>query len=114
MKQRDVLWASFPYSNTGENKHRPVLVLSNDAYNQRGEDVLVCAITSNLQPKPHTLPLEQKDLEEGTLPLKSRVRCDKLFTIEKNLLGNRMGRMAGETFNLVVKEVIKLIGSATR
>ena len=50
-RQRDILLTRFPFSDLVGSKVRPVLVLSNDAYNRRFSDVLICAITSS--PRPH-------------------------------------------------------------
>ena len=44
-----IVWVQFPFSNLSEHKVRPALVISNDAYNNAKQDVLLCAITSSLQ-----------------------------------------------------------------
>lgn len=41
-RQRDIVLVPFPFSDLSTPKVRPVLVLSNDAYNRRTEDLLVC------------------------------------------------------------------------
>ncbi|MBA2875997.1 type II toxin-antitoxin system PemK/MazF family toxin [Thermaerobacillus caldiproteolyticus] len=47
-KQGDILLIPIPFSNLSITKQRPVLVLSNDNYNQFTKDLLVAAITSQL------------------------------------------------------------------
>jgi mRNA-degrading endonuclease toxin of MazEF toxin-antitoxin module len=47
-KQREIILVPFPYSDLSSSKRRPVLVVSNDDYNQHFQDVVVCVITSNL------------------------------------------------------------------
>ncbi|WP_242843582.1 type II toxin-antitoxin system PemK/MazF family toxin [Thermincola ferriacetica] len=49
------------------NKKRPVLVLSNNNYNSKTEDIVVAAITSNLTAKDYIVMLTGNDLDEGTL-----------------------------------------------
>ena len=44
-RQRDVLLTKFPFSDLTRFKVRPVLVLSNDAYNRRFSDLVVRADT---------------------------------------------------------------------
>ena len=64
-RQRDILLTRFPFSDLVGSKVRPVLVLSNDAYNRRFSDVLICAITSNPRPHEYATDLGAKDLEQG-------------------------------------------------
>ena len=49
-KQRDIVLVPFPFSDLSGQKVRPVLILSNDAYNQQSADVVVCGLTTNLTP----------------------------------------------------------------
>ena len=48
-KQREIVLVPFPYSDLSSTKRRPVLIVSNDDYNQMFQDVVVCVITSNQQ-----------------------------------------------------------------
>ena len=66
-RQRDILLTRFPFSDLIGSKVRPVLVLSNDAYNRRFSDVLICAITSSPRPHEYATDLGAKDLEQGVL-----------------------------------------------
>ncbi len=54
-RQRDIALVPFPFSDLSARKVRPVLVLSNDQYNQQSLDVLVCALTTNLAPTPYSV-----------------------------------------------------------
>ena len=110
MRQKDVCWIVFPFSDFGGEKHRPALILSNDSYNKESEDILICAITSSLAVKPYSLPLDESCFSEGSLPLQSRLRCDKIMTVHKPLVGRKIGRVNDETFAKAVKEINKLLG----
>lgn len=48
-KQRDIVLTKFPFSNLADFKVRQVLVLSKNSYNRKYADVVVCAVTSNLE-----------------------------------------------------------------
>lgn len=47
MQQKDIVWVSVPYSNLEEEKIRPALVVSNNAYNEKNPDVVICSITQS-------------------------------------------------------------------
>ncbi|UTW71023.1 type II toxin-antitoxin system PemK/MazF family toxin [Anaerobacillus sp. HL2] len=72
-------------SDLSNRKQRPVLIISNDDYNQMTDDILVVAITSQLKDLDYSVVIEQKDLEQGTLKVTSAVRADKVYThFQKN------------------------------
>lgn len=42
--QREIVLVPFSYSDIRTTKKRPVLIVSNDAYNRQFDDVIVCVI----------------------------------------------------------------------
>jgi mRNA interferase MazF len=66
-RQRDVVLTKFPFSNLTDYKVRPVLVLSKDSYNRKYADVIVCAITSNLEESDYGMTITTESMEEGQL-----------------------------------------------
>lgn len=82
--QREIVLVPFPYSDLSNAKRRPVLIVSNDAYNAAFDDVVVCVITSNLRKDAYSVDLENADLEIGVLPESSIIKAHKLFTIHKD------------------------------
>lgn len=67
-RQRDIVLVSFPFSRLSGQKVRPVLILSNDMYNQQSADILVCGLTTNLKPAPYSIIVDVTDVEQlGTL-----------------------------------------------
>ena len=46
--QGEVYLAPFPFSDEPVEKKRPVLIISNSVFNAQGSDVIVMAMTSNL------------------------------------------------------------------
>src|SRR3989339_589164 len=93
-KQGEILIVPFPFSNLNSIKQRPVLVLSKNNYNRISNDIIVCGITSNLNDK---------------IPLKSRIKVDKLFTLEKKLVKKKIGLVNVNILTQVKKEIEKLI-----
>lgn len=109
MQQGDIVWVKLPFSSFEEEKTRPALIVSNDNYNARGLDVVVCAVTSNLQQVPYSVIISQKNLAQGTLPIDSKIRADKLFQLEKAKIVKPFARLDNETFNLVAAHIVKLV-----
>jgi len=71
-RQRDLVLVPFPFSDLSGQKVRPVLILSNDAYNQQSADVVVCGLTTNLRPAPYSVIVNVTDVEQtGALRHKS-------------------------------------------
>jgi mRNA interferase MazF len=81
VKQREIILIHFPFSDLTGAKVRPALVISNNPYNRTNLDTVVLAITSNLSPHPYKVLVEMQNLESGSLPLKSAIRVDKLFSV---------------------------------
>ena len=110
-RQRDVLLTRFPFSDLVGSKVRPVLVLSNDDYNRKFSDFLICAITSNPRPHEYAAELTAKDLEQGMLKVESRIRADTITSIEQEIVLKRIGRVKKEKYHEVVRLVGNLIDS---
>lgn len=82
--QREIVLVPFPYSDLSNTKRRPVLIISNNDYNDHFDDLLVCVITSNQFADKYSIELTNDDLEIGLLPEKSVVKVHKLFTVHKS------------------------------
>lgn len=107
--QGDILIVPFPFSNLTGVRQRPVLVLSKSAYSKECEDVITCGITSNLKDSKYSILIDNSNLIEGNIPVKSRIKVDKLFTLEQSIVIKRMGRIDKRTFEKVRKEFFNLI-----
>ncbi len=108
-KQREIVLVPFPYSDLSSNKRRPVLIVSNNTYNQSFEDVLVCVITSNDYIDEYSVELLNNDLEIGVLPESSVVKTHKLFTIHQSKIIKKFSLLKTEYFEQVRAKIIDLI-----
>ncbi len=108
-KQGDIIIVPFPFSNLSSIKQRPVIVLSKTKDNEVSEDIITCGITSNLRGIKHSILIDNSNLEEGKIPKESRVKVDKIFTIEKSIIKKRIARLNKETFEKVKSEFINLV-----
>ena len=86
-----------------------MLVLSNDTYNRKFSDILICAITSSPRPHEYATALAAKDLEQGMLKVESKVRADTITSIEQGIVLKNIGRVKKDKYRQVVRLVEKLI-----
>ena len=107
--QGDILIVPFPFSDLTRVRQRPVLILSKSSYLMECEDVITCGVTSNLKDSKYSILIDNSDLVEGNIPVKSRIKVDKLFTLEQRIIIKKIGKINKETFNKVRKEFINLI-----
>jgi mRNA interferase MazF len=82
--QREIVLVPFPFSDLSTTKKRPVLIISNDIYNSKNDDVVVCVITSKKHKDNYSVVIKDEDLEYGYLPEESTIKYHKLFTINKS------------------------------
>jgi len=111
MNQQDLIWVKLPFSNLKESKVRPAVIVSNNNYNKDSPDIVVCAVTSKLKENKYSVLIENKDLSSGNLPIKSRVRADKILQIEKDLVIRPFAKLANKSFNKVTNKIVHLIKS---
>lgn len=107
-KQRDIVLTKFPFSNLTDYKVRPVLVLSKDSYNRKYADVIVCAITSNLEESDYGLTITTESLEEGHLKMDSKVRVDAVTNIEQAIILKKIGKVKQAVFSKVLSRLNSL------
>ena len=111
-RQRDILLTRFPFSDFVGSKIRPVLVLSNDVYNRRHSDLLICAVTSSPRAHEYAASLATGDLEQGILKVESKVRADAVISIEQRIVIRRIARVAIPKYQQIISLVQKLISVA--
>ena len=94
-KQGDVVLLPFPFTDLTSVKQRPAVVVSNDAFNASQRDVIVLAITSNVNEplSPTDYRLSQEDERLAGLPKPSLVKCAKVLTIHQRLIRKTLGRL---------------------
>ena len=105
-KQSEIVLVPFPYSDLSYTKKRPVLIVSNNEYNQKYPDVIVVVITSiKHKDDKYSIPLLDQDLEYGVLPEKSSIKIHKLFTISKQKIIKKFSKIREEK----LKEVYNIL-----
>lgn len=108
--QGDVVLVPVPFTDLTATKRRPVLVLSSTAHNRRSPDVVVAAITSNLASGGRSVRISSADFRQGQLPVDSLVRADKVYTLSKDIIIRRFGRLTAAALQRVLAELDAVLG----
>ena len=104
----EVRWADLnPFRGREQAGLRPVLILSQDIFNERSGTVIAMALTSQPQKAGFPLTLE---LETKQLPKRSWVKISQIRTLAVERLGNRLGRVTPEELALVLEGLDEIIG----
>lgn len=100
----DVVVLPFPFSDLSSCKKRPALVTASI----KGDDIILCQITSEARDDEHTIGLEDSDFAQGGLKLKSAIRPNKIFTADSSLVLYKAGSVKIPKVKAVEKELISI------
>ncbi len=103
----DIIVINFPYSDLTTYKKRPAFVVKVPS----GEDVIACQITSSSSEKSVEISLNDGDFEKGKLKIKSYIRIDKLFSIEKSMIDYKIGSLKREKTTEVIDKICLFLKS---
>lgn len=98
--KRDIVIIKFPFSDLVNFKKRPVVVIA-----EKGEDILCCAITSN----PHSEGVPITEFEEGSLPLKSKIKYWHINTILKEFVIKKVAKLKKTTHKSLLLKINEFI-----
>jgi mRNA interferase MazF len=93
IEQRDLLIVPFPFSDQKGRKVRPVIVISNNEFNEHSDDVLVVGVTSNISKDKYTISLTNSDLEEGKLYTICCIKVENILKMDKELIIKKIGKI---------------------
>ena len=108
-KQGEIVLIPIPFTDLSSNKKRPVLIISKNEYNKNMNDVVVVAITSNLEDKEFGVLIKKEDLAEGELKVDSLIRADKIYTLSQDIIIKRFGAVNNSIIEKVKNHISKLI-----
>ena len=104
----EIRWADLnPVRGREQAGQRPVLILSQDVFNERSGTVIV-ALTSQAQRASFPLTLE---LHAKGLPKKSWVKISQIRTLAVERIGKVIGRASPEELAQVVEGLNEIIGT---
>lgn len=105
----DVRWADLnPVRGSEQAGNRPVLVLSQDIFNNRSGTVIAVAITSQPQRAGFPLTLELKTVR---MPKKSWIKISQIRTLAVERIGKKIGRADPQEISQVIEGLEEIIGA---
>ncbi len=104
----DVVLVPFPFTDLTASKTRPALVISRGSYNEGSRDVVLLGMTSNLTNAAHSILVDDGDLSDGTLAATSRVKVDKIVSLEQRLVRKTVASLDPATLQRVMRELLSL------
>lgn len=104
----DIFWADLnPAMGHEQAGLRPVLILSQDVFNERSGTVIAVVLTSQPQRADFPLTLE---IESANLQKQTWVKISQIRTLSVKRLGKKMGRVSAEEVNAVIEGLNEIIG----
>jgi len=101
----DVVVTPFPFSDLSSLVKRPALVIAT----LKGQDVILCQITTKDRPDPYKLDLNHKDFEKGNLKVDSFIMPSRLFTLRNSIILYKVGKLNKEKINKVENQICEII-----
>lgn len=104
----DIRWANLdPVVGREQSGERPVLILSQDVFNERSGTVIAMALTSQVQnagfPLSHEIPAAK-------LPTRSWVKISQIRTLSTERIGNKIASLTPEELAHVIDGLNEIIG----
>ena len=105
----DIIWASLdPTLGQEQSGSRPVLVLSQDVFNDRSGTVIAVVLTSQQPSASFPLTFE---LSAPSLPKKSWVKISQIRVLSTQRLGKKIGTASDEELEAVIEGLNEIIGA---
>lgn len=101
----DVVVLNFPFSDLSQTKRRPALVLAALG----GDDLILCQITSQAKSDQYSVVLDGPDFQSGGLNQPSRIRPNRLFTADSNIVLYTTGRLRDSKVKEAANAVIAIL-----
>ena len=104
----EIRWADLnPAKGKEQAGQRPVVILSQDIFNERSGTVIAMAITSRSQRAGFPLSLE---LDSDDLPKQSWVKISQIRTLSVERIGRKLGAVSQEELTQIIEGLNEIIG----
>lgn len=104
----DIFWADLnPTRGHEQAGLRPVVIISQDVFNERSGTVIAMAITSQQQRAGFPLTLELTGVE---LPKQSWVKISQIRTLSTERLGEKFGHVSVDVLAQLIEGLNEIVG----
>ena len=104
----DIFWADLnPAKGHEQAGLRPVLILSQEVFNEKSGTVIAIALTSQPQRASYPLTLE---LSSPRLPKQTWAKISQIRTMSVERIGKKLGRVSDQELQQVVDGLNEIIG----
>ena len=100
-----VVVVPFPFSDLTQAKRRPALVVAA----LEGDDLILSQVTSQQVKDRYSIPVNEDDLEKGSLKQRSNVRPNRLFTADRRIVLYAIGRLKKDKITQVVGKIVEIL-----
>ncbi len=105
----DIIWANLdPTLGHEQSGSRPVLVLSQDVFNDRSGTVIAVVLTSQQPSAGFPLTFE---LSDPRLPKKTWVKISQIRTLSTQRLGKKIGTTSDEELEMIIEGLNEIVGA---
>lgn len=105
----EIRWANLnPVRGREQAGRRPVLILSQDVFNERSGTVIAVALTSQAQKAGFPLTLE---LGSKKLPKQTWVKISQIRTLAVERIGRKISQATPEEIDQVIQGLNEIIGA---
>lgn len=104
----DIFWADLnPVRSDKQGRMRPVVVVSQDIFNERSGTIIAMSVTSRPQRTGFPLALE---LTEAGLSKQSWVKISQVRTISTERMGEKIGHVSVEILKQLIEGLNEIVG----
>jgi len=105
----DIIWANLdPTLGHEQSGSRPVLILSQDVFNDRSGTAIAVVLTSQQPSASFPLTFE---LSDPKLPKKSWVKISQIRTLSTQRLGKKIGKASKEELETIIEGLNEIVGA---
>lgn len=107
-KQKEIVLLPYPFSDLEGVKVRPAIIISNDTFNKKSADCIMVPLTTIIKDEHYSIIINQQDLTSGKLLKPSKIRVDKIFAVQKNIIIMKIGTINNLVFEKIKQEIFKM------
>lgn len=101
----EIIVLEFPFSDLKNYKRRPAIIIKVP----KGEDLIICQITSASQNKSTEVIVKDDDFVKGKLKNESFVRIDKITTIKASRIKYKIGSLKKEKIDEIMNKLVSFL-----